>query len=74
MPFERNHRPSLYSVELRTGRWEEMVDLVPLGAGIAGAGTGGRRRLCLDRGWRNAAGDHFATDERRAEPAMEPGF
>lgn len=26
MPFERNGRPNLYSVEVRTGRWQEMVD------------------------------------------------
>lgn len=26
MPFKRELRPSLYSVELRTTRWEEMVE------------------------------------------------
>jgi predicted enzyme related to lactoylglutathione lyase len=26
MPFKRELRPSLYSVELRTGRWAEMVE------------------------------------------------
>ncbi len=26
MPFKRETRPSLYCVELRTSRWEEMVD------------------------------------------------
>jgi catechol 2,3-dioxygenase-like lactoylglutathione lyase family enzyme len=26
MPFKRESRPSLYSVELRTSRWQEMVD------------------------------------------------
>ncbi len=34
MPFERNHRPSLYSVELRTGRWEEMVNWYRMALGL----------------------------------------
>jgi predicted enzyme related to lactoylglutathione lyase len=34
MPYERNNRPSLYSVELRTGRWEEMVNWYRMALGL----------------------------------------
>ena len=34
MPYDRNHRPSLYSVELRTGRWEEMVSWYRMTLGL----------------------------------------
>jgi predicted enzyme related to lactoylglutathione lyase len=34
MPYDRNLRPSLYSVELRTGRWEEMVNWYRMALGL----------------------------------------
>jgi predicted enzyme related to lactoylglutathione lyase len=34
MPYDRSHRPSLYSVELRTGRWEEMVNWYRMALGL----------------------------------------